>query len=209
MVNLKDFFPRLIPHVLGCPEPLAQQALLDAAIAFCDQSLVVTTTLDPITVPVGIANVELDTPTSTTVSQVLNCWFDHQLLHAAPYAQATGLYLPDGAPREYFGERVDEVFNLHLLPAPDKVVRNGLVVRVALRPTRTATQVHDILFDRFADAIVYGAAARLMAISDQPFTDDAKSLAYERMARSRAVAARADMLQGQVQSSMRVTMRAF
>ena len=46
MIPLSAFFPRLLPNVLGCPEPLAQQALLDSAIEFCSRSLAVTTTLD-------------------------------------------------------------------------------------------------------------------------------------------------------------------
>lgn len=209
MVNINAFFSRLIPHVLGCPEPLASQAVLDAAIEFCSTTQSVTEMLDPITLPAGIGSYELETPTGTVVDQVLNVWYDENLLQAIPYGQSTNIYRPDATPQEYHGEYIDEVLNLTVFPAPDRLVRNGLVVRVSLRPSRTATQLHDILYQRYADAIVYAAAARLMAIPDQPFTNEQKAVMFERAARAKANIARADALQGRVTSSLSVQMRAF
>jgi len=209
VVNINAFFSRLIPHVMGCPEPLAEQAVRDAAIEFCSLTQAVIETLDPITVPAGFDSIELDLPTGTVIDQVLQVWFNEQALQAVPIGQVTGIYLPDGNPKEYAGVDIDETFNLRLFPAPDRLVRNGLVVRVALRPSRTATQVHDILYQRYADAIVHAAAARLMAIPDQPFTNEQKAVMFERAARSKANIARADALQGRVKSSLSVQMRAF
>lgn len=209
MVNLSAFFPRLIPYAPGAPEPLAQQALLDAAIEFCDRSLVVTQMLDPITLSVGTNSVELEAPTGLRVASVLRVWFDEQLLGPQPYAQAATLPSYNSTPTQYYGEFIDEIYSLTVVPAPDKLVRSGLKVRVALKPTRTATQVPDILFDHYAQSIVYGALGNLLAIPDQPFSNEAKSLDMTRLARAGAVAARVDALHGHLQSSMSVKMRAF
>lgn len=209
MVNLSAFFPRLIPNVMGCSEPLAQQALVDAAIQFCDQSLAVTVDLDPITVPVGSTAVDLDPPAQTTIAQVLYAWYDRQLLNSVPYGQLTNIYRPNATPTDYTVEYIDEVPVLRVYPAPDKLISSGLVLRVALRPTRTATQVHDILFQRYSEGIVAGAQAILCAMPDQPFTNVDRSIAMGQRARSAANQARADMMFGRAQSSMSVTMQGF
>lgn len=209
MVNISEFFPRLIPNVMGCSEPLAQQALVDAAITFCDQSLAVTVDLDPVTIPVGSTAIELETPDQTTVAQVLYAWYDKKVLNAVPYGQFTDIYRPNATPTDYTVEYLDEVANLRVYPAPSVAVPNGLVVRVALRPTRAATQLHDILFQRYVDGIVCGAQAILCAIPDQPFTNIDRSVSMGQRARAAANQARADMMFGRVQSSMSVMMRGF
>lgn len=210
MVNLSNFFPRLLPYVVGCPEPLAQQALLDSAIEFCRRSQVVTTNLDLITVREGVANYELDSPSNqVSIDQVLKVWYDGTLMSAAPYETATALFNPAGAPRYFFGQEIDETFTLTLLPAPETTVRNGLLVRASLRPTRNATQVYDILYDRHIEGVVAGAMGILMSIPEQPFTDMKMAGVQEIKARALANNARFDAMHGRVQSSLSVRMRAF
>lgn len=209
MVELKSFLPRLLPNVIGCPEPLAIQALLDSSIEFCHRSQVLMQMLDPITVREGIAVYELDTPSQTAVDQVLKVWYDGTLMSAAPYEMATALFNPDGAPRYFFGQEIDETFVLSLLPTPDKTVRNGLQVRVSLRPTRAATQVFDVLYERHLEGIVAGALGILMATPDQSFTDLAMAGAQTVKARALANNARFEAMHGRVQSSLSVRMRTF
>lgn len=209
MVPLSQFFPRLLPHVLGCSEPLAQQALLDSAIEFCGRTLAVVEPVDPITVPTGFPSVEIETPTGTQVAQVLSVMFDGQALEALPSWETASLDAPNGTPKAFWGEDIDEAYHLTLLPAPDRLVRNGLKVRLALQPTRSATQVHSILYERFADAIVDGALAILYAVPDQPFTNEPKAQLMAARARARTNAARVDALHGRAVSSMSVQMRLF
>lgn len=210
MVNLSQFFPRLMPYVVGCPEPLAQQALLDAAIEFCTKSNAVSVMLDPVTTISGIATYEIDTPSQTGVSAVLKLWHDGNLILPLPFEQATSLFNnPNGSPRFFFGQYVDEAFCVTLLPTPDKTVANGLRMRAALTPTRSATQVHDILYDRYADAIVQGAISTLCAVPDQPFTDLPQAAAAAMRFRAEANLARGEIMHGNVQSSLSVKMRAF
>jgi hypothetical protein len=209
VVPISAFFPRLLPSVLGCPEPLAQQALLDSAIEFCSRSLAVTTTLDAVTLREGIASFEVETPTNTTIAQVLNLWFDGRQIDPSPFSEATDVSATTGEPRYFYGEDIDEVFNITLLPAPDRTVRSGVIVRAALRPTRSATTVHNVLFERYAQAVVDGAQAILLAIPDQPFSDETKAQVMAVRARAGANNARTDAMHGRVQSSMSVKMRAF
>lgn len=209
MVNLSQFFPRLLPYVVGCPEPLAQQALLDSAIEFCRRSQVLTTTLPLITITANQADYTLTAPTDTQVDQVLKVWYDGTLMSSAPYETATALFNPDGTPRYFFGRYAGDVFNITLLPTPEKTITDGLMVRVSLRPTRSTAQVNDILFDRHVEGVVAGAMGILMAIPDQPFTDMKLAVAQEVKARALANNARFDAMHGRVQSSLSVRMRSF
>lgn len=210
VVNLDVFLPRLMPYVLGCPEPLAKQALLDAAIEFCNRSHAVSLALDPITVVKGIPTYEVETPTQTGVATVLKVWYEGNIITSLPYESATALFNhPNGTPRYYFGQYVDEVFSITLLPTPEKTVANGLQVRVALTPNRDATQVHDILFDRYVDDIVQGAIGIICAVPDQPFSDTAQATVASMRARVGANHARGEIMHGNVQSSLSVKMRAF
>jgi hypothetical protein len=200
----------MLPYLIGCPEPLAKQALVDSAIDFCGRTNVVSVNLDPITVIRNIATYEVETPPQTSVSSIQKVWYDNKLLMPAAYEQALEIYnQPNGTPRFFFGEYVDEVYSITLVPAPEKNLPNGLRVRASLTPTRTATQVHDILFDRYAEGIVHGAIAIVAAIPDQPYSDLTLAAASAVRARAETAIARGEALHGNVQSSMSVKMRAF
>ena len=199
-----------MPYVLGCPEPLAKQALLDAAIEFCNRSAAVSISLDPITVVKGIATYEVETPAQTGVAAVLRLWYDGHLLTPVPYDTATALFEQSGGtPRYFFGQYVDEVFSVTLMPTPDKPLANGLRIRAALTPNRNATQVHEILFDRYVDDVVQGAIGIICAVPDQPFSDAAQATVASTRARAGANLARGEIMHGNVQSSLSVKMRAF
>lgn len=210
MVELSRFLPRMLPYLVGCPEPLATQALLDSAIDFCGRTNAVSESLDPVTAIRNIATYEVETPPQTRVSAIQKVWYEGRLLMPSSYEQATDIYnQPNGTPRFFFGEYVDEIYSLTLVPGPDKTLPNGLRIRASLIPTRSATRVHDILFDRYAEGIVHGAIAIVASIPDQPYSDLKLAAASAVKARAETAIARGDALHGNVQSSMSVKMRAF
>jgi hypothetical protein len=210
VVNLDQFLPRMLPYLIGCPEPLAKQALVDAAIEFCGRTNAVSVALDPLSIVEGVATYELEPPAQTSVSTVQRAWYDDKLLGAVPYEQAINIYgSQKGPPSAYYGEFVDEVYSLTLWPTPDESLPDSLRVRAALVPTRSATQLHDLLFDHYADAIVHGAIAAVASIPDQSYTDLKLAAVSAAKARAGALAARGEALRGHVQSSLSVTLRGF
>lgn len=80
-------------------------------------------------------------------------------------------------------------------------------VRVALRPTKTATQVEDDLINYWTDPIVDGAMARILAIPDQPFSDPNKAMMMRASAARATHNARIEGNYGRVRGSMRVKQR--
>jgi hypothetical protein len=209
MVPVSNFFSRLIPHVIGCPEPLAQQALVDSAIALCDQALVVQVDLEAESVLSDVRDYTLSLPSQQELSQVLRVWLDDELLTPVPSFQVGVIEDLPGQPRYYFSRDIFEVLNVRLFPTPDKAFPDGLQIRVATRPTRDATQVHSSLLNEWVDIVVEGAAARLHDLPGQVFTNEIKAMALYQKVRAKINAARVEALRGRVVSSMSVNMRSF
>lgn len=209
MVPVNAFFSRILPHVIGCPEPLAQQAVVDAAIEFCEATLICAVDLDPIDVQRGVNQYELDLPSQTALSQILSVVYDGFCLSPVPSSRVVETRTYEGHPTYYYTRDVDEVLVLTLYPTPNKNISAGLRVRVATRPTRTATQVHSVLFNDWSDAIVDLALARLMDIPGQSFTNESKAVLHRQKAKTRITEARLEALRGRTMSSMSVSMRRF
>lgn len=209
MVPVSAFLSRLLPHVLGCPEPLAQQALVDAAISFCDQTLVIQNELEPVDVVAGTNLYELDLPSHTRVAQIMRVRFGERWLGAAPAQGRRELEGMTGMPAYFFTQVVDELLTLQLYPKPDKDLPAGLAVRVALSPTRTATQFPSVLFDEWADVIVDMARAAIHDTPGQSFTSEAKAVVLQQKTRHRVSVARIESMRGRVASSLSVSQRGF
>ena len=209
MTPVSAFFTRLLPSVLGCPEPLAQQCLVDSAIELCERGLVVQQDLDPINITAFTANYEFELPSQQELSQVVWAWADKTLLVPVPRAQSSGMDDTPGRPQYFTTRHVDEVLNLRLFPTPDNDVINGLRVTVALRPRRNATQVADLLFHEWAEVVVEGALARIHDIPGQIYTNEQKALVCRQKAMAAIGAARLEATRGRVMSSMSVRQRPF
>lgn len=209
MISVSEFLPRLMPHVIGCSEPQALQALVDSAIQFCERSLILTTTLDPDNIKTTQGVYDIDLPSGYAVAQVIKAWADGNQLTPAPTYQVDNLQTLPGNPRYFFTSLLDESYVINLFPIPDKDVANGLVLQVALKPTRNATRVSSVLFNDYADAIVDGAIGLICMLPGQSYSDPAKAAAYGALARMKAGMARADSVHGRAQSSVSVKMRPF
>lgn len=209
MVPVSDFLTRLNPNAIGCPEPLARQALIDSAIAFCEQSLAIQYDINPISVVEGQRDYTLVLPTDTELAQVVRVWHNGKMLAAAPVFMVSQVDDTKGVPVCFYMLDIAEAPGIRVYPTPDKSISSGLVVRAALRPTRSAENVHSALFTNWADVIVDGALARIYGTPDQDFTNEAKAIVLEQKVRAKTNTARVESLRGRAVSSLRVTMRAF
>ena len=116
MKALSAFFPRILPYLPGCPEPLAAQVLIDAAIEFCDSSLVLRQNLDTFNTVVGRVQYDLDAPSAQhDISRVLGVTLDDKEL-VAGMAEAIRGDMPTAPakPRSFYTDRTDSVFTLLL-----------------------------------------------------------------------------------------------
>jgi len=213
MKPVSAFFSRVIPYVIGCPEPLAQQAIVDSAIQFCDDSMVLRETLDSQTTINGQSTYELDAPSQQQITRILGVWADGVQLKSAAQETAVSMahvstdLLSTGWPAHFYTTRTGSELLLNLWPTPNTPI--SLDVEVVTRPVRDATDLENDLYDFWMNAIVAGALGRLMAIPNQPFTNIELSMTYLAKASREASKARVDGNIGRVVSTQYITPRPF
>jgi len=180
---------RLRPSLPGCPEPLLEQAVVDAAIVFCEDSLAMQETLDSFPTVSGVAEYALDTPAYCSVERILTVHLNSSRVNLFPADAAPhpGADAPSGA----YTKRVDGELLLVLVPTPSKA--ETVYVKAVLRPIRGAKFLLDDLFELWMEPIVLGAYASLAAIPGQPFTEplgasraSARFMSLSRQARVRS-----------------------
>ena len=60
---------------------------------------------------------------------------------------------------------------IRLVPTPSTTVANQYDVRIAVKPSLTATTIDDVVANKYDELLVHGALARLYAIPRKPWTD--------------------------------------
>lgn len=209
MKPLSVFYPRILPYLPGCSEPLVDQVLVSAAIEFSEKSLALRQNLDSFRTVIGIDQYDLDAPTTNhDIDRVMSVAVDGKELSPGLFeAIRNDLPTAIAVPRGFYTDRTDNVLTLKLSPPPDG--RYPVVVNVNLRPAMTATQLDDDLFNMWAEPIVAMAVARAMQIPDQPFTNFARAQQLLDSAARQTNSARIDGNYGSVRGSMRVRARPF
>lgn len=209
MKPLSVFYPRILPYLPGCSEPLVDQVLVSAAIEFSEKSLALRQNLDSFRTVIGIDQYDLDAPTTNhDIDRVMSVAVDGKELSPGLFeAIRNDLPTAIAVPRGFYTDRTDNVLTLKLSPPPDG--RYPVVVNVNLRPAMTATQLDDDLFNMWAEPIVAMAVARAMQIPDQPFTNFARAQQLLDSAARQTNSARIDGNYGSVRGSMRVRSRPF
>lgn len=209
MKPLSAFYPRILPYLPGCPEPLVDQVLVNSAIEFAEASLTIRQNLDSFNTVVGKVDYDLDPPTRYhDINRVMGVTLDGKELQPGLF-EAIRNDLPTAVakPRGFYTDRTDNAFTLRLSPPPDKVY--SVIVSVTLRPARDATSLDDDMYNIWIDPIVSGAIARAMQIPDQPFTDLARAQDLLASAARQTVSSRIESNYGLVRGSMRVRSRPF
>jgi hypothetical protein len=206
VISLDEFLPRVYLHVPACSDPLARQALVDSCIQFCEKSEVLRQDLDPLTVSANVSSYELTPPEeSHTFARILSVVIDGTPLHGVFEHDVKNLRPSSEGPKAFHTTRKDNEFRLHLYPTPDKATT--ATVHAVLRPTRAATEVDDELFERWVDAVVDGAIARITRLPDQPYSDINYSNMMMRSADEKTVRASNEAGYGRIRGNTAVKMR--
>jgi hypothetical protein len=173
MVSLDEFLPYVVPDCPGISDAGAMEAIISAAIEFCEKSLVLQADHDAISVKTGVVDYDLAPPTDHLICKVLKVWFRHYLLPPnAPddvdYATVYNDFLSTsgGTPRVYFQK---DARTLSVWPIPQADEASVITLRVALKPKRGATSVSDVLYEDWADVIAAGAKSTLQMTPGKPY----------------------------------------
>ena len=212
MLNLDVFLPRLLPSVLGCPIPIAIQALLDSAIEFCEETAIVRVTTDP-QLTAGVAVYEVEVPIGQKVAITQRAWYGKRELLPALSSTVSNVDAyafvaadPNQIPHSFLESAPGEIT---LFPAPGALATDLLTFRAATKPSRSATSVDNILFEDWAEAIVAGALKRLHAHPDTPYFSDGHAMRRSAEFQLGINRARAEAQRGRVRGSITTAPRSF
>lgn len=162
----EDFHPRVMPYAIGCPNPMVNQALTDAAREFCLTSKAWQQT-EEFTATAGVDPLDFVHETGSEVVQVL-----HARVDGLPIRVLDDLQLP--APEAESGTCPQTLYRIgeeqyRILPALN--AGQTVSITLALRPTENGTGVGDLVFSRHTEGIAAGARSILQRMPRQPWSD--------------------------------------
>lgn len=181
MTDLSAFLPKILPHAPNCAEPMAFDAILQAATKLCTRCLLWRSeklTCEADTNPIAVvaydpspdAN-ELTLPAGAALHAVDAVYFDGVKLTSKDTAYLDARY-PDwrtttttGSPAYVTQLAHDE---LQLYPSFEE---GDVEAYLFLKPADGATELPDFLFTHYADEIANGALEILLLTPKQPFSD--------------------------------------
>lgn len=207
------FLDYVLPHVPGCTNEMALQEIKNTIIDFCEKSLILQTDHDPVTAIVGQIDYDLEPPKDRLVVRVMKAWYKGQLLEEmAPddidtpsvYNQQSGYHVHRGDPLQFFQK---EARTFSVYPIPNETVKQSITLRVALKPTRSATTIDDLIYEEYAETIGSGAISRLALSPGKPYSNAALANAHRALFQAGLNVARDRSQNGYVRASRQVKMR--
>lgn len=214
MKDLSVFLNDVMPDVPGCTVELATNAIRHSCIDFCEKSLILQRDHDPVTVVAGIVDYDFEPPTGYLVVKIMKAWYKSQPLtpkapdeinDAEVYNRLFAGANKDGKDPTTILQKDERTFSLYGIPAV--TVPNGLTMRVALKPSRSATTVDDVLYEDYVEGIAAGAKYRLMVSPGKPYTNPQLAAAHMDLYRQSTNVARQRAMRGWTRSNLGVTLR--
>lgn len=198
---------RLAPSVPGCPQPIVEQYVRDAAIEVCERTLSWRYEQPKIRLTPGVYEYPYENPLGTEIHAFLSVSLNGESIEPATLEQLTRKYpaWPDLTPAQLSTPQNVcqlDADNFVLAPVPDDTVVYDLKMIVALKPLRTATGMAKTVLDDIENVVMHGALQHLLVLPNRTWTDrelasyHAKQYAFktsERRARANLGAARASM----------------
>lgn len=160
MKSWVDLYDYALADIPDCSHFMAANALRRAAQEFCARTKAWRVNLGAKRLVAGISAYDFDVEPTQEVCELISATLDGQPIDPLTPEQsgsgARGVLLL--SEREYSVEPT---------PAGSAILR----MRVALRPSNTATGIEDFLFAAYAKDIGKGAKAELFGMTNQPFSN--------------------------------------
>lgn len=177
MSTYSDFYDGVIPDVPGVTTSVAELAIKNTVIDFCEQSLILQRDHEPVTVIANVNDYDFEPETGELVVKVMRAWYkSFQLTQLAPddigvpeiYNRAFPTASTSTSDPQYILQKDERTFTLY--PMPAETVGSAITMRVALKPTRAATTINDVLLEDYFEIISAGAKYRLLLSQGKPYT---------------------------------------
>ena len=217
MKSHSTFLDYVMPYVPGATVELATLEIKKTCIEFCEKSLIIQRDHDPVTVITNTGDYDFEPPiTNHLVTKVMKMWFKDAEMGAVNPDSITdptiyntgyeGAVVAKSTPQFYF-QKDERTFTIH--PRPSATSASAITMRVALKPSRSAELVEDVLLEDYAEEIGAGAIARLMMSPGKPYSSPSSGAIYQAKYVQGINAARQRAVRGYVRSDARIQVPAI
>lgn len=182
-IDYRDFLPEVLAFCSDASEPQAINAVRNACIHVCENSLVwqVPFTLDIIA---GQNQYNIATPIDSRRSVFTRVWIQNRKIECASADYLTARYMQNwmtmnGVPLHYV-EMQDAGLILDQIPV--ETISGGMTGQIALAPTRNSTELgYEPIYEQWAEVVGFGALARLYNTMGTSFYNKEQSERYHKM----------------------------
>lgn len=173
-MNIDELYPYVLPHVLGCPNPVMAHHIRLAAIEFCNKTRWHEDECLPIND--GIGRVRLQTDSHIEVSNISKVYVDGREYSNKTSRSGFGLLNSGSVEQFYCVLGSGQVLAINPAPTSNATVR----VVASFRPTISATALDGAL-DEWREGIASGAVHRIAALPEQAFSNANISMFHKTM----------------------------
>lgn len=168
------WYNEVLPEAPGCLAAVAENAIRNAAIEFCERSQFHIYNHPAINAVAATATYAFVPPANTLVVKVLQAFYNSKEIIPKTPDELDSMYTTTdwrdrtGTPLYY---TQDDELNIRLVPYPSASLANALKLRVSLKPTRASTTVEARIYEEHLESIKAGALYRLKAQTSKPYSD--------------------------------------
>ena len=174
MKTWDQFWPFVLPEVIGCPNPTVNFALAQAAREFCQRTSAWREWSDTFTATGLVQRFDFDLPSQTELVAAKRCSVNGEdvqvlgSLNLPPDWSQTGT--------TFCGEALIHISMAEYMLYPLPTAGDVVAIEVAVKPTLAATGVGDDVYTKYAETVAKGALYRLLSSTRKPWTDLASAV---------------------------------
>lgn len=169
LIKFNNLTPLVRAETPSCPDISIENAVVRAAIEFCERSTFWRETIDEIYTSTNVDEYDIDTPYGAVLAEII--WAQYDGVALSPKTESQILAYTSGT-TAYYSLLNPRVLKLAPMPDSGKVVK----IRAALKPKPNATSIRDYVYDEWSEAFYHGALQRLFVMPGKPWTNPDLSL---------------------------------
>ena len=169
-VAWEGYLREVMPDVAGCPIRVAENAIRNAAIEFCNNSRVWRDSVTDVPIVQGTSEYTLVPPTDSEIISTYYAKFSDSNIPLPTIPEqhlARGRQNPTQQKPKWFHAGSPPVIELFWVPD----AAYTLEVKAILKPTKASTLGPDFLYNDWLEEISHGAKARLKSMSGRIWSD--------------------------------------
>lgn len=179
-------FDEVLIDVPGVLQNVALNAIRNAAIEFCEHARCWVVDAEPITSIANQAVYQFEPDSGTEIVGVIQAYYNGVRIDPmtaeqldlecsqpqSTFVTGTSWNEQPGTPKYYHVERPDEFV---LVPYPDTGIASAIKMKIALKPSRSASGMEKWIIDKYFEELAHGAKGKLCAMQKKPWSDAEKA----------------------------------